>query len=836
MTGILTNIMCCFQRHCRAAKAIVCYLLIALTTSFFSFNVSANETDNDKPVFLAQTGPPPGFEDLLKPQTTAIDIYYGQRYLLTTLATFTPNFLELHTPQHILNFIPDVLDRKKILQALSQPLANNNQLICRNNRSNCGSLNPTVAGVIFNPDAFRADLFINPLFLPVQKPFDQQYLPPSTADWSLIQALNASVSGQTGQDNRHSFIGLTTIGKSQSRLQSQWAHRDTTGMYLETLHYAQDYQQYLFQGGLFRSQSYGLAFTNEQKIFGASAATSLETRTDLSIARGSEIQVFFPSRSRVEIYKDGRLIDARFYDTGNQILDTSRFPEGSYNVTLRIREESGLEREESYFFAKSRKLPPLGTPQYFAELGNVILDNENNFFPELSSTWALRSGYAKRINDKTGISAGGLITNNLLLTELGVAQYGLNYELESSLMFTTEKDTGFTATGRYRWGSISTYLYYRQVAADKDSNQDDPATLEPTDYWDPVPISSTQSNIGVNMNIGSGNLNMQYRKNERDNEPSENGYSIRYLQNFLALNTAELQFSAELSDFDSGSRFLIGLRLVKRTDRWTHNLDTNYESQEDAFGESENALTFNGSSRWKDGELFDSDLEAVVRAGHEISRDYIGGDIEYDSSLGMSNFTLEHGSNNDSDYTLYAGNATFNFAATKNNFAFGGSRLNSSGVIIDLSGQAKKGSFDVYVNNQKHGRIRSGRRSIISLAPYKTYAIFLKPSVDTYVDFDNKAKSVTLYPGNVHRLTWSTESLVIIYGRAVDASGTAIENAQVKGVKGMAFSDNMGLFQAEVNQTTDALDFKTSDKQCSVNLPEFPKDKTILNLGTLVCE
>jgi len=805
---------------------------------FFSLISLASETKDKKPIFLAQSGPPPGFEDLLEPQTTAIDIYYGQRYLVTTLATYTPNFLELHTPQQVINLIPDILDQKKILKALSEPLLNNASLICHGNRTtNCGSLTPEIAGVIFNPDEFRANIFINPLFLAVSNAMDDKYLPPSMSDWSFIQMLNGSLSGQTEQDDHYSISGISTVGKYQRRFQSQWVQSDTSNLYLETLNYEENYQQYLFQGGLFRSQSYGLNFISQQRIFGGNASTTLETRTDLAIARGSEIQVFFSSRSRVEIYKDDRLIDTGFYDIGNQILDTSRFPEGSYNVILKILEDSGGEREETIFFSKSRRLPPIGSPQYFIELGNVILDHENNFFPELSKAWALRSGYSKRLSNKIGLSAGGLITNEILLTELGVFHFGLNYDIESSLMISSKKDTGLLFNSHYRIGNFSTYLNYRQVSSGEDTDLDPLAPLEPLDQWDPVPLSTTQSNMGINATIGSGSLSFQYRINESDNQESQNGYSLRYMQGFRTKSSMSLQFSAEISDFDNGSRLLFGLQLIHQKNRWSNNFQSNYESQEDELGESNSGLTLSGSSRWSDGEKFDSDVRATLRAGHVINRDYVGGDIVYDSSKGASNFAIENGSDNGNGYTLYTGNASFSFAKQKNNFAFGGSKINNSAVIIDLTGQAKDASFDVYINNQKHSRIKAGRRSIITLPPFRTYYISLKAtsSVNSFVEFDNKPEVVTLYPGNVHYLSWHIDKLVIVYGMVSNSSGEAIKNARIEGAKGLAFSNKAGVFQAEIGPETDILDFKTTNEKCYVNIPSLPTDQSMVNLGKLIC-
>ncbi|MCB1646794.1 MAG: hypothetical protein KDI36_15150, partial [Pseudomonadales bacterium] len=53
---------------------------------------------------------PPGFEDLLEPQTTQVDVYYGDQYLLSTLATFSPGEFTFMMPDEVVQRIPDLLD------------------------------------------------------------------------------------------------------------------------------------------------------------------------------------------------------------------------------------------------------------------------------------------------------------------------------------------------------------------------------------------------------------------------------------------------------------------------------------------------------------------------------------------------------------------------------------------------------------------------------------------------------------------------------------------------------------------------------------------------------
>lgn len=65
---------------------------------------ATSETIKPKRAFV-----PPGFENLLAPQTTQVDVYYGGAYLLATLATFTPNDITFLDPAAVAGKIPDLL-------------------------------------------------------------------------------------------------------------------------------------------------------------------------------------------------------------------------------------------------------------------------------------------------------------------------------------------------------------------------------------------------------------------------------------------------------------------------------------------------------------------------------------------------------------------------------------------------------------------------------------------------------------------------------------------------------------------------------------------------------
>ena len=58
------------------------------------------------PQINISTAPPAGFEALTEPQTSLVDIYYGDRYLTSQLATFQPDQIQFSAPASIVKALP----------------------------------------------------------------------------------------------------------------------------------------------------------------------------------------------------------------------------------------------------------------------------------------------------------------------------------------------------------------------------------------------------------------------------------------------------------------------------------------------------------------------------------------------------------------------------------------------------------------------------------------------------------------------------------------------------------------------------------------------------------
>ncbi|MFL6786749.1 MAG: CS1-pili formation C-terminal domain-containing protein, partial [Sphingomicrobium sp.] len=121
------------------------------------------------------------------------------------------------------------------------------------------------------------------------------------------------------------------------------------------------------------------------------------------------------------------------------------------------------------------------------------------------------------------------------------------------------------------------------------------------------------------------------------------------------------------------------------------------------------------------------------------------------------------------------------------------------------------------------------------LPAYRTYKVRLIPTEASATGVDGGERSVTLYPGNVHPLSWRAETYITVFAQAVGQDRAPIANALVQSRKGIAQTDENGYFQVDVGRD-DAITIASKDGPCHVNLGKVAVKNDFASLGKVVCE
>ncbi|MEQ3697676.1 MAG: TcfC E-set like domain-containing protein [Pseudomonadales bacterium] len=801
----------------------------------FGFNDAEilNKTLDEVPVEVT-AWVPPGFESLLEPQVTRADVFFGGRRIGSYMVIYTPDRVEFQNPELIVERLPDLLEPARVMQSLSGALDPNSVFACGlRGTMGCGELQPTptVAGVIFDESRFRVDVFINPEQLAVRSAGVQKFLPPSSAQWSMMQSLYLAMSGDIDDPAAvYSLAGTNTIAWRENRLVTDLNYANDE-LDIDEFALQRDYEGLSYRAGYFNTDSSLLSFGYGGSIRGVSMGTSIDTRTDLRQSAGNEVTVFLSSRSRVAIYKDGRLVSAQNYDAGNQIIDTTALPGGSYDIDIEITDASGRSTVETRFYVKSSRLPPKDESEWYFELGEATEIVQNEVLRQPDGDWITRGGYSTRLSDTIGIGGGVAAHKDETMAEFDLFNIGRYHEVQTSLAYSDNDAYGVNVNSNFsvdRWSMAANLRYVDNPHFDNDINPDLTRSL--------LGNSLTQGSLSLQRSTDFGYFSLQARYNDRFAQEELKTYTFRYTAPAYDFFGSDLYGRVELSKENDDWLALFTVTLRLDDGNFSYRVEPGYRQDYIAATddyEDEPSLELNAD--WNDGDRFISDLR--LNANAFARPDISGVSLGYDHAFryGRIRSEVEQIDRNGQKTDSFNLNASTSFIVTDENVAVGGQQQSQSAVVINLDGQLEGVWFDVLVDKRPVAYAIAGTATVVTLRPFETYEVELRARGNGFADVQGDVRSVTLYPGNVVDLSWDVAMVDVVFGQVTLPNGEPVANAVVGGIPGFSVTDEFGLFQAEMKQGTTELTFQTREFTCSAKVPEYRSRAGVGSLGALVC-
>ncbi len=796
--------------------------------------------------FFQLTGAVPiGFEHLVGPQSVLVDVYYGDRSVGATLATYEPGRIEFHRPEEIVDGLPDLDNAEIVLSALRGTLDTNTDALCTPSSAphGCGRLEPAIAGVIFDESRFRVDVFVNATFRKRFEPELDRYLPPSQASFSFLQNLNLNTAGGDVGSTLTSFTSQSTLAWRENRLVGALSYTDENDLSLDGLFARRDFRGREYQAGLFRTAGRFSVFAGDFDLVGYRMATSLRTRTDLAVARGTPVEVFLLAPARIDILQAGRLISSRSYPAGNHKLDTSNLPEGAYDITLRIN-EGGRVREETRFFSKTSRVPPRDQALSTLEVGRVVdIDAGGGLLPEDADAWFTRAGFSQRLTDTLGYDLGVTSTQDERLMEVGLFQiarlpgpFDGYYELQANTFASQDGDRGYAFNGLLRRGRFSAQLNYRRIDRDEPMNFERLAAGE----FSLVPEDRKERSAILRFPVGAGTLSFTSTRNERPGADAVDAHAANFRYPLRFGSRGQVELTADVGRADGNYAALFGVRVNFWKGPW--NLDVaprvqRADAESDASGDGlqvDSLLAYTN----RNSQL--GDLRASLRAGAGVAEDRLGARLEVDNVLGRADIDVERANRNGTSSNAWAASFSTSLMAGGDHWAVGAQNAAQAALVVDLQGTAPGARFEVLIDGYRRGYAPVGRSTAIMLAPFRTYEVRIRPVGGEFLAFDDRVEQVTLYPGNVERVSWEVGQLVVVVGKVVDLdSGLPLAGASLEGVYGMApRTDEHGYFQAELVSHGGPLElgFRRGDERCAVGIWEYELTAGVALLDTLGCQ
>jgi len=766
---------------------------------------------------VISSGVPEGFDDLLEPQLALVDVYYNGQPIVSTIANYTLDWIEFEKPGDIILLLPDLKESHNILSVLEIRLPSNSELVCHFEfQQQCGFLEPIVAGIIFDESKFRVDLFVNPNHIQKRLVEIDKYLPPSTSGFSFINSLSAVASGGEHVDDIHTIQLNSLLGYENYRLKMNLDNDSENQTRLDQLSFGYDFRDIAYEIGSFKSFTQSSGFYTQRDFIGARVQTSLSSRTDLEQSTGSKLFVVLNEQSRIDVFKEGQLIDSRNYDAGNIQIDTRNFPNGAYDVELKITGISGREKSEIHFYSKTLRLPPLDENFYFLEFGfpEDLASRETSHYPKAESHSVLRAGIVSRYSENLGLSASIVSNSNDFGGEFGSFLLADRFNFQNNFSLTQNGGLGSYYQLDFNYTNFIFSASYR-----KTSGEDN---IEYGAEYELLSADSRQILLNVAVPLEQSTINFFARDSERIGVTDTKIYGASWRQNIYRGAGSLLDFSLDATRDDLETRLLLGFNYRLFSGKLNFNFSARHNQ-----------------SQLRDDTMSQNHLDSLARLAFNRQSESVGrlsNVLEVNRERDITNSRIQSELNNEHGYGrielqqtntkqdkrfAYTLNSQFNIVATSEQFAIGGNQRNAAGVMIDLeSVESESLSFAVIINGVEYAKIDAGKSRFVALQPYQTYQIVLSPRGESMANFDNRPKKVTLYPGNIEHLAWDIHLVKVVIMQVLDVADQPIVNSRVVDFGEYAKTDDLGWIQLRV-KTAGQLKFTDQNNQaCFIDISE----------------
>ena len=773
---------------------------------------------------------PAGFADLAGIQNTQADVYFQGRQVTSSFIEYDLEHVWFLSPVEVVQAIPTLENPAQVLAAISGELDSNSQLLCnRRVRENCGVLDPAVAGIIFDEGKFRIDLFIHQDQLAVQMLVGERYLPAPSAGWATLHDMGLTASGQQGR-NSYTLSGESFLSKGSGRVRVRYGLTNT-GPSVHEASWQWDNRDREFELGVFRGARGNSLFINDKRLLGFRLGSSTKTRTDLDNALATPILIFLERRSRVDILRDNEVLDSRFYDAGNHQLDTTRLPDGAYDIRVRTVSADGQEDNQQHFFVRNSLLPPLGESQYYLEAGAFTEDYGSDVPRTVGGGW-LRGGLSHRLNEKFAFEGEMLLSRETSLLQGGAYALGPGWQVHAGAMASARGDTGYSLRGQLQRKRLSFSFNAQHLKSKTVRNDDGRFDLSLTsnvDFSAPVDLTAleedglerglrdSQSVLGGSYTQASaalsfpleiplwngrrskGQMQVRAQYNQRGDSSAQKGFGLNY-------NAPLFRSSAIAADWSFDSLYSANRSLVRMgiDFRWRNGRQTSLVRPElvasrskGSFSEDKAGMEIDPSvnASWNRARRSDrfGDMNEGVYLSHQGDRSVLGGRLASQSNYGYADLDVAY-AQGPQQGLQYVANSRFNLVSKDGKSALGGSSQLAA-VVVEIDGDLPDSDFAIIVGSRVAGYASTARRGVVSLRPYDTYDVRISPTGDDILGYDQRSYEVTLFPGNVHRLVFSAHEVRVVVSQAIKEDGSPVAYGKFINVDGYGVTDAEGWFQ-----------------------------------------
>jgi hypothetical protein len=792
----------------------------------------------DPPVIVV--GEPEGFANLTSERTVLVDVYFGGQRRGEAQIEVVPGSVTLVDPRAVPDLLPAVTDRALVETALGAGhLAANSELVCTPGADprRCGRLAPATVGVIYDREKFRLDVFLNPQLVAVQENVEEQYLPAAQGGPSLVNSLGAVLSGRSGAGGGYyNVFDQLVLAHGERRLRAEVSYATGLGLETERLAFEWDRPGLRYSAGALWAP--GSEIAGRRKLIGVGVETQIDTRLDKDEILGSPVVVYLDQRSRVDVVRDGRVLNSAIYEAGNQQVDTSSLPDGSYDIVLRIVEPGRPAREERRFFTKSRRIPSPGRTDFFA-YGGMLVEDIHRGSLEPSSHPYVQASVARRLSESWALAGGIEATDEGASAELSTTLLTPLAQIRAAAV--ADLDGGYGGIVQLASAGTSRLSFNFDIrrierAGDDAAPVAPPAPGNPFGVPDLVGPGGSYSQLGGIVSYSRVNLRFLGTVFYRDDEDEAARYSIgpAVEWDFLRKGKLTLTLRGDFAATERGNSGFAGvsLRLLGASTTVTALGGARASGiPNDDLGEGPVAAL---AGSWNP-QVGGGDLSLGAGLEHQPRQDNLIVSSEFRHPLGSLSGDVVRSDGPGAAVTQYSLGLQTTFIAGAGAVQVAGKTTTESMIVAQVDGAREGETFDVLVNEQVAGSIDGARPLALALPAYRAYAVRIRPTGAALLAYDNSARSVGLYPGSVTRLEWRVAPVVIKVGRLVSPDGVPVRGASITGQGIWSETDDEGYFQIEAPDDAELTVTLPDGSSFTTTLPAGEATDGIARIGAVVC-
>lgn len=786
---------------------------------------------------------PVEFANITAERTMLVDLYYGGTRRGETRVSVTPGEVRFDAPDDVLSLLPALEDPDRVLHSISgQPLPSNSGLKCTPGADprTCGRMSPALLSVIYDPDKFRVDIFLNPELVRVQSSIEDRFLAQPQGGLSLVNSVAAAVSGQFGVQGQHfSVFDQLVLADGEQRFRAELGYADGIGLQVDRLALEWDRPGVRLSAGALWSP--GTEIDGRRKLFGAGLESQIDTRVDKDSITGSPIVFYLNQRARVDVLRDGRLLSSAVYEAGNRQIDASNLPDGSYDIILRIEEPGQLVREERRFFTKSRQIPSLGRTDYI--LFGGVLTGERGWARKQPDGAYVHGGLAFRASRKWVFGGSLELADGALSTEISATLLTSVAQVRATTIADSDGNIGgilqIASSGTSR---LNFNFDLRQIS--RESHHLAPVRLLGA-FGGPGVLSNDgefytasgdYSQLGGLVSYNLANLRFLGTGFYRDDAGKQAQYSIGPAVEMDVFRRGQLTLTVrgDMAITERGNSGFAGISLRMFGSRAGLSvLAGGRASSVDDDDRGEGAVASIAGS-WT-GRLAGGDLALGAGIEHQPNRDnaVLTGDFRHHA--GSLSADLVHANGSGRDPTHYSLGLQTTFAAGAGEMRIAGKTASESLVVARVSGDTANDTFEVLINEQPAGSLVGGNALTLALPGYRSYQVRIRPTGERVFTYDSAPRVVTLYPGSVVKLEWQAAPITMKVGRLIAADGEPVRRAVLTARGAWGETSDEGRFQIEAPDDAELLVSLSDGTSFITRLPAGLANSGVFEVGSIIC-